>query len=232
MNDGHVRGQCATLASEEEAIQPEKKRRKLEQPQEEGGGAQAEGGAECSSSSSSSSNSNKSSKKKGNNSSTKQRKKSSCSICLKEGHNKTKCMYTNDPSVVPPVGPIRALSYPPHLSKPTKYVYLDFEWTTDADSEIIEVGSVPRIYCCREEAEEGGDPNGGRWESAGEAFSNLIRTRRPKNDKQLGTVVHQITGKKNEKGSNVFVASMHIISYQSFFCWFVNFSYYVWAAVN
>ena len=173
MNDGHVRGKCASLASEEEEIQPEKKRLRLEQqdkpPEEEGGG---QGGAGCSTSSSSSSssssrsnnkspycNKNKSSSKKKANtrSSTTQRKKSRCSICLKEGHNKAKCMYKDHPSIVPPVDPIRALSYPPHHAKPTKYIYLDFEWTTDGEFEIIEVGCVARMYCCSsEDPKEGG----------------------------------------------------------------------------
>lgn len=220
MDDGHVRGQCATLASEQEALvlQPEKKIRKLGQhedkPPEDQEGKGGGAGGLCNSttynttsntSTSNSSNSCSRSNKKESNSSkstsNKQRKKSCCSICLKEGHNKTKCMNKNDPTIIPPVTPVRALSYPPPHSKPTKYVYLDLEWTTDGEFEIIEIGCVTRIYlsCSSEEDGGGGSDQkaGPRWTSpGGEAFSNLIHTRRPKNDKKLGTDIHGISGKK------------------------------------
>ena len=236
MADGHVRGQCATLVSEAEGAtltakataaeeeelggvegMPKTKRRKLLEQEDKpvgvlGGGGEGGGGevVVSSSSSSSSSSSINNKNKKGNSSSSsnsnKQRKKSCCSICLHEGHNKTKCMNKNDPSIVPPVGPIRALAYPPDPLKPTKYVYLDLEWTTDGEFEIIEIGCVPRRHCCSSSSEEGGGEDGkeDRWEPAGEVFSSLIRTRRPKTDKQLGANVHHISGKK-KSGTHTWI---------------------------
>lgn len=105
-------------------------------------------------------------------------------------------MKKDDPSIVPPVEAIRAVAYPPDLSKPTKYVYLDLEWTTDGEFEIIEVGCVPRrhYFCCGSEEGGGGNGKENQWEPAGQVFSSLIRTRRPKTDKQLGSKVHHITG--------------------------------------